>query len=451
MKFLCHAGPWSDSYLSKIIKEIDNRNNSIILSAHKEVDCSGVIGLYYENLKKYKNKKFFTNSLDEDIILRCRLLRSLSKDLALLHLNSMRDAIREVIEDFNPDIVISETIDSYIMDILFFESKSRKIPFIGLVTVFLNGYFRISARGEYNFVRVPDQQEVLNTLELLEKKDYLPSFVQKDKVKPSKAILRKWIRNIVKIPYFSLKRLYSGDFYNYHYWQSVIVSKQWFHLFPKFEIGNKKWENELKSVDKTVIYVPLQMIPEATVDYWCDTTEVINYNDTLLEFIKSHSDLHFLIKEHPNVIGYRNPLLYKQLESQNNVTICPTQVHSNNLFNSYSAVLVWTGTVGFESALRGKPVLCLSHPYYFPDNTYFKLIKTTTTTKEINEYINSKPAMLSHEEKIKLVTHLLSGVATGNLKVDGTWDETSQNDFCNMKILAASLKAYIKSRKFNVE
>ncbi|EGR4143741.1 hypothetical protein DDN51_15180, partial [Vibrio cholerae] len=136
MKFLCHAGPWSDSYLSKIIKEIDNRNNSIILSAHKGVDCSGVIGLYYENLKKYKNKKFFTNSLDEDIILRCRLLRSLSKDLALLHLNSMRDAIREVIEDFNPDIVISETIDSYIMDILFFESKSRKIPFIGLVTVF---------------------------------------------------------------------------------------------------------------------------------------------------------------------------------------------------------------------------------------------------------------------------------------------------------------------------
>ena len=446
MNFLCHAGPWSDTYLSRIVRHIDPKNGCTILSAHKGVDGSGLIDLYYENIEKHKGKDLRGNAEDNDIIIRCRLLRNLASRDALLHLNSMRDAIRCVLDRTNPDVILSETIDSYIMDILYFESLQRKIPFVGLVTVFINGYFRISARGEYNFVRTPGEQEVFDTLQLLEKKDYLPVFVQKDKVNPTKAIVRKWLRNILKIPYFSIKRVLSRDFYNCHYWQSVIVSKQWFHFFPAFEVGNVHWESELKNIDKTVIYVPLQMVPEATIDYWCDTTDVINYNETLLSFIRSHTDLHFLVKEHPNVIGYRNPKLYRQLNALNNVTICPTQINSNYLFESYTAVLVWTGTVGFESALRGKPVLCFSHPYYFPNETYFKRIKANTTTQEINNYLIKKTALLTREEKTELVTHLLSGVDRGSLIVDGSWNASSQGDIAKMQELAESLKRYIKNR-----
>lgn len=446
MNFLCHAGPWSDTYLSSIVQHIDPKNDCTILSAHKGVDGSGVISLYYDNIQKYKGKELRGNAEDDDIVIRCRLLRSLSRQDALLHLFSMRDAICTVLDKTNPDVILSETIDSYIMDILYFESIKRKILFVGLVTVFLNGYFRFSARGEYNFARTPGRQEVLDTLQLLEKKDYLPAFVQKDKVNPTKAIARKWLRNIIKIPYFSVKRILSRDFYNYHYWQSVIVSKQWFHFFPTFEVGNMHWENELKNVSKTVIYVPLQMIPEATVDYWCDTIDVIDYNETLLSFISSHTDLHFLVKEHPNVIGYRNPKLYKQLSSLDNVTMCPTQINSNYLFESYAAVLVWTGTVGFESALRGKPVLCFSHPYYFPNDTYFKLINMNTTTQEINDYLIEKSALLTHDEKIELVTHLLSGVDRGPLIVDGTWNSSLESDIAKMQELAGSVKRFIESR-----
>jgi len=358
----------------------------------------------------------------------------------------MRDAIRTVFDEYEPDVVLSETIDSYIMDLMYFESLKRNIPFIGLIAVFVNGYFRVSARGEHNCMRSPGAQEVSDVLQVLENKSYLPDFVRKDKKNPTLSILRKWLRNIIKIPYFFLKRYVSGDFYNYHYWQSVIISKQWLHFRPRFEIGNKNWLDSLSVVNKPVIYLPLQMIPEATVDYWCETTDVIDYDNSLLKFIDSHQELHFLIKEHPNVIGYRNPSLYDRLSKLFNVTICPTQVESNSLFEHYDAVLVWTGTVGFETVLRGKPALCFSRPYYFPNEDYFKLIRLNTSSAEIVEYIDQCGNGLSVEQKRELVSHLLSGVDKGRLIVDGSWNPSSDSDNKEMILLADSLKRYIDSK-----
>lgn len=446
MKFLCHAGPWSDVYLSSIVQHISTKNSCTILSAHKKIDESGVWGAYYTFLSEYRNLKFLATAEDEDIIVRCRLLRNIGRDESLLHLNSMRDAIRIVFDRHKPDIVLSETIDSYIMDLMYFESLKRDIPFIGLVTVFVNGYFRVSARGEHNRLRTPEAQEVSEVLQVLENKSYLPDFVKKDKKNPKFSILRKWVRNIIKIPYFFLKRHVSGDFYNYHYWQSVIVSKQWFHFRPRFEIGDDKWLASLSAMNKPIIYVPLQMIPEATVDYWCATTDVIDYDKALLGFIDSHQELHFLIKEHPNVIGYRNPFLYDRLSKLVNVTICPTQVESNSLFDHYDAVLVWTGTVGFETVLRGKPALCFSHPYYFPNEEYFKLIRLDTSSGDIIEYIDQCESGLSVEQKRDLVSYLMSGVDKGRLIVDGSWDPSSESDNREMVLLADSLKRYIDSR-----
>src|SRR5690606_8161969 len=98
----------------------------------------------------------------------------------------------------------------------------------------------------------------------------------------------------------------------------------------------------------------LQHVPEATVDYWCNDLSVIEYERTLLEVVTHRSsDFHFVIKEHPNVLGMRHPALYDKLNTIEGVTICPTNVNSNTLVAASDAVLVWTGSVGFEAALRG--------------------------------------------------------------------------------------------------
>lgn len=449
MKFLCHAGPWSANYLSSIVQYMDHSNESVILSGHKKYDKSGMCNEYYSFLKKNKSEIFFLSDVDFSIIKRCRLLRELPLDSAILHLNSMRHAIRNVFDNERPDIVLSETIDSYIMDILQIEAEARKIPFIGLVNVFLNGYFRISARGEYNYVREPDINEVEQVLNQLEKKDYLPNFLLHDIKKPMLSVFNKWIRNLSKIPYFSIKRIITSEYYNYHYWASVKVSCKSFNFFPKFEIGDYGWQKEILCHGKTVIYVPLQMVPEATVDYWCESLDVIEYDKVLLSFIEKHQDFHFLIKEHPYVIGYRKNSFYKKLQSMNNVTICPTQINSNYLFDYYSAVLVWTGTVGFESKLRGKPILCFTKPYYFKNNDSFKLVNNKTATDEILDFIFSGQEVVTQEKKINMVSFLLSGVDKGDLIVDGTWKDDDENDFKKMTEVANSLKKYLSNRVLN--
>jgi hypothetical protein len=444
MKIICHAGPWSAEYFKYVCKGISPKSTCLIASAHKSVDESNISSRYYFFLKKNKNNKYTLSEYENDIILRCRLLRALKIDIALLHLNSMRDAIVEMYETEKPDVVFSETIDSFVMDLMFFECKKRNIPFIGLVSVFINGYVRISARGEFNYVREPLYSEVSNVLNMLESQHYLPSFVNSSNKGLNYSILKRWLRNAIKIPYFALKRLYSGEKYNYHYWQALYVSNDWLHLWPRFKIEDVNWKQKLKEISdkRPVIYIPLQMIPEATVDYWCQSLDVIDYNSALILLVKKfNKDFRFLIKEHPNVIGYRNPELYEKLRKFENVIFCPTEFNSNNLVEYYDAVMVWTGTVGFECALRSKPVLALAEPYYKFGNN-FKLITFETDAQDILKFINTFDKNVTPEEKHSMVKHVLSGVVPGKLHVDGTWSSKKEIDVMNALKLGNAIAEY---------
>ncbi|MCL6272038.1 hypothetical protein M3P05_19125 [Sansalvadorimonas sp. 2012CJ34-2] len=447
MKILCYVGPWSDDYLENISKEMYPDGVSVLASLHKTVDQSGLVDEYYKNLKNNRNQAFDFKDEEKDIIERCRLLRSLSKKEALLHLNCMRDAVVQVFDKANPEIVISETIDSYVMDLFHRESLKRGILFIGLVNVFANGYFRISSRGEYNYLREPDEKEIQKFLCNIESTDYLPSFIKKTGNDLNLDVLKRWVRNAIKIPYFSIKRLTSGDYYNCHYWQTKMLAKECFQFMPPLNVGDKKWKEKLSTYDGTTIYVPLQMCPEATIDYWCEDLNIIDYERELLSFIAEHSDLCFLVKEHPNVVGYRSSDFYSKLEHLENVVFCPPEVASNSLKSSYDAVLVWTGTVGFECAIRGLPVLCYSHPYYFPSENFYQHINSKTTSSEIREYIDQHPKSISQESKEQLARHVLSCIDYGKLMVDGSW--SLKSNMLEMEQISKSIKKYIERKNAN--
>ena len=445
MKFLCHAGPWSDDYFRFLVKNIDQEADCKIVSGHKQVDKTLLVKKYYELLKLPVNSTSSPSDEELDIIARCRLLRALSMDNALHHLNSMRQAIQYVFDIEKPDITITETIDSFIIDLFCKESEKRGIPCIGLVTVFVNGLSRISIRGEYNKCRNVLDEEVSKVLSTLECVDYLPAFVAKDSKRFRYSVIRRWARNAIKIPYFSLKRWTSGDYFNYHYWHSIIICKSWFNWFPKIDIGTPNWESELNAAPKPVVYLPLQMFPEATIDYWCDDVSVIEYERVLLETVKKFSGITFLVKEHPNVLGHRKSSFYKALKSLGNIIVCPTEVPSNSLEPLYDAVLVWTGTVGFEAAIRGKALLAMSKPYYLINDTDFFRIDQQSTEKSILEYIENFKAL---DNKKELVKHVLEGCIKGKVQFDGTWREDNSSHREEALKVAQSLKDYINEYVF---
>lgn len=443
MKIMCHVGPWSASQYPAIAKALDTDADITLASGHKEVDESGLASRYYDFLDQYKEDGQAPSDAEIDMIKRCRLLRAIELSEAKRHLYCMRSAIGEALDSIKPDLVLSETIDSFLMDLIYVESRKRNIQFIGLVPSFVNGYFRVTARGEYHKLRTPSESETKAVLSLLEEKNYHPAFLQDSKKNPYLSATKRWARNLIKPPYFMVKRVISGEKYNYHYWATQIVSCQWFHIAPKLNLGDANWDEKIKASQKPVIYVPLQMIPEATVDYWCENLEAVDYDNTLIRLIEALSDrFHFLIKEHPNVLGFRNPAIYKKLASLKGVTICPTNINSNKFVERSDAVLVWTGTAGFEAALRGKPVLALCNAYYMSGRK-FKVITTRTNAQEISDFINTQSDPLSYEEKFQMTTHVLSGLLAGRYTIDGSWNPGDEQDVINAKKIGESLRALV--------
>ena len=139
MVILCHVGPWSKLFFEDILKNIKKCKQYSLISTHSCSDNTNLNYKYQSFLNKYKKTTIKASIEDIDIIKRCRLLRCLDEEIALKHLVSMRMAVIEVLDDIQPNIFITETIDSYVMDIIHRESLKRNIKCIGLVNSFING------------------------------------------------------------------------------------------------------------------------------------------------------------------------------------------------------------------------------------------------------------------------------------------------------------------------
>lgn len=423
MKIICHVGPWCVQQYSEIARNVEVGAQIRLISGFRKIDETGMVDRYYKNVASGITASAHNDIDPTDFIERCRLLRSLTREDALLHLFSMHKAISDTFDRERPDIVISEIIDQYLIDLIKFECDKRKIPFFGLVVSFVNGYFRITSRGEKSLTRNVSIPEIKKVMREMEQVSYVPNFVSNpsNNLKNYILIFKRMASNWLRIPYFFLKRYYTREKYNYHYWASQISAQNSLHFFPAFNLGERSWKELAKKSKRTVIYHPLQFYPEATIEYWCECLKDIEYEKKLVDIIHSMSDeFHFLLKEHPNAVGARSTKLYKALKNLDNVTLVPTNVASNTVVDESSAVLVWTGSSGFEAALRGKPVFTICRPYFmFGDK--FKEIDENTTDHEISKHIETNSGELEECEKIDLIANLLDGLRPGKYINDASW------------------------------
>jgi hypothetical protein len=393
----------------------------VIASVKRGLDQCGLSARYYELVGS--SAPHVANSLDGDTIRRCRILRSLPREEACRHVWALRTAVSELLDRYRPNMVLSETTDSFVIDVLQQEAAGRGIEFVGLTQSFVNGYARVTTRGEHRALREPPAAEVDSVLSLLQQRTYQPSFVKRGRT----GGLERWGRNLLRFPYFVLRRRLSGEPYNTDYWAGEIVSKRLLHPIPRMGLGDEQWAAAVRSQALPVVYLPLQQDPEATIDYWCDNDRALDYEGMIIDVIERHAgSLHFLVKEHPNVIGFRHPGLYRKLERLSNVTICPTYAPSNTVLDEVDAVMVWTGTVGFEAALRGLPVLTVCRPYYAAGVGFFR-IDQAHHSAEVRQFIEENPGKDAETNGRLLVTHVLSGLIPGSFRSSWSWSERNPN------------------------
>lgn len=416
---LVYVRPWNREQFLNIAGGCWPNASLIETSEHPREDCSGLrdgIYRFYKTLSADVVPLHLTDYDVADIILRCRLLRVLPWYKARQLVLACERSIDEVLDRYEPKAMLSITTDSYILHTYVLACRRRAIPFIGLVPSFINGHFRVTAMGERVALRKVSEEVVdAATLELL-KSDYKPDFIAKSPKELRAKARRLWLRNLVKAPYFACKRRISRDPLNYHSWSTQVVSQQyWSWRLQDYsgQIINKATDIPEAMQGRPLIYFPLQMSPEATVDYWSQDIRWINYENRVLDLLRDYAHSHyFLIKEHPNLLGFRSKRFYSRLEAASNAVMISPDVSSNGLLELCDGVLAATGTVGFEAALRGVPVYSDSRPFHLPPDTVYSISQLDTPIPVKN---------VTLEQQRALLRYVLESVLPGHFVNDGTW------------------------------
>ncbi|MCP4974589.1 MAG: hypothetical protein GY931_00380 [Maribacter sp.] len=432
---LIYVRPWNAKQMANLGQLVFKKSRVIPFSEHRGYDLTDYHSAFYALIERYRREGLFDadclfdQSELADIVLRCRLLRSLDFEFSRLLVFAAASAINQCLQKYSPEFILSVTVDSYVIDILARLARRKNIEFIGLVPTFVDGYFRITERGEKKVNRTVSGEEVNKALSMLKAKEYKPQWLAANNSAIKKKAYRLWSRNLIKPAWFYVYSKFRKDPLNYHYIATSIVARQCFSFFPKLYSANdcaKKINAALSRSPLVSVFLPLQMSPEATIDYWSSDTSWIDYEAKILKTVDEYKDKHvFVVKEHPNVFGFRSRSFYKQLQRKDNIILVNPEVPSNELIEVCDAVLVSTGTVGFESLLRGKPVISSSAPYYAVEDRFLNF----------DSCLEKK----SSKEDYKLVEYLLSGFLPGTFVNDGTWSQEKHKSGNYNELVATSI------------
>ena len=437
---LAHGGKWASETLRAIALGYES-TASIQFETHDPGNpFSGLSTAFDRHKSEAAQVGLVASAEEEEWIARCRYLRTIPKNRAIISLRCMRKAWSEVLDDHEPIAVFSESIDSYVISTLENACLTKGIPFFGFVTSFINGYCRVTRYGELGSFRAVDGNEVAGTRKLLTDNAYQPAFLVDTRMQ-EKAVMKAWSKNWARFLSSSAKLLKATNRERNHVAGAFHTSRVNLHLWPRFDIGDQDWSQRIKNSQCPAIFVPLQFVPETTIDYWCEGVELIKHDDVLASFIGRHQHrLQFVIKEHPNAQGFRSPRLYERLRKFENVVFAPTSTHVQQVMNEVDAVMTWTGSVGFQAALLGKPVFNFCRAYYI-SGRFFKVIDLTESADSITkhiEFVSSQP--ISEAEQMDLVAHTLSGLLPGALRFGHQFRTPSDCETRRYRSIGAALR-----------
>ena len=362
---LCTEPRTKDFLVSASSYALDNPNIMCISEYKKDADIWTGTYLYGKNFGK-------SNSTFEeewpDIYPRSLALRV--NDEKISHEWALRiwNGIDKLFQENTFNYVIMPQIDRYLYDIIERIARKSHILVIGAASSIFSGYCRISVRGEYQEVRsAVSDEEVEKRVQQLTKNDFIPdSEINNIKRQHIDIIKHFYKRKLTENVYYPLMKMISHDPWNHHYNLTVRKGK---HLSDYYCKDLDDYFVRIKDIDidpKHTMYMPLHMMPEATVTYHCNDTKFCNYEKYILSLIdRADPSITFIVKEHPAMYGLRELSFYCHLKTHQNVILVHPKERSNVLLSKVDTILTENGTVGVEALVRGKRVLVLDKNCYY--------------------------------------------------------------------------------------
>ena len=458
MNVLVYTRPRIDSFYHSLAKEWVGADGYTSMSDHRGLEPIDIMRYFYDAMREQSTR--FSNiplsSIDYHLIIsRCRYLRMISSISAVRHVNAMWLAFDRIFQRVQPDVIIGPVMDSYVLDVCDRVARSINREYSGFLENMINGYCRFTSRGELRSHRTPSDEEVDSALAILRQRTYVPK-MQSDgmstigSVHPLKTFLTKYLRDHVKKFYFRSKQLFDPCNFYYNTSASYFTCDSLAHLrYAQYEAAD--WQSrvhEAKSLHAKVVYLPLQFYPEASIDYWGTSLDFAQFERVVLRALAGADEQHIvLVKEHPTMTALRHPNFYRQITSLPNVILAPVDVPSNLLIEHADVVMTWTGSVGFEAAIRELPLVTFGKAYYDTAGAFLALenVGDLDDLPGICQRASAKFQLANHARKpTTLVREMLRGLLPGYVyTVDYTGVRAVQGR-SELRRLAASVDEYFR-------
>ena len=361
--------PFTSRFTSQYRKLFGGTYDIVYLSDFKYRDDVGLIARQYHHLAHSDVEA--DRGLDYAVVSRrCRYLRSLDQSLSRRLINAAWLAIEEVFQRHDPDAFIGLPMDNYYLDLIDQYCIANGIFTINPVQSFLPDRTRICRRGEYIHVRDVTSGEIAEYRTMLQQKRFRPTWLSKSR-SPSR-LMRMYLREIAKRLFFRTAKLVKRDPFSFHYNGVYPIgatinpsSADLLKIRSLFERDLGVLEHAASS-HRAAVFLPLQFVPESSIDYNIQDSRFSSYEELLDRILAAlPADVLLLVKEHPDMYGYRRLPFFHRFRGISNVMLVDVDITVQQLFDFCEFVLVTGGaSTGAEAVVKGKTVISLGGAFY---------------------------------------------------------------------------------------
>jgi hypothetical protein len=390
-----------------------------------------------------------------DIILRCRVLRSIDRGLALRMIGSMTQAIERAFDDLDPALVLTFTMDRYVMDVMERTARARGIDFLEMTTSIIPDEVMFLRRGKPVWLREPSEQAVDAAVRQLCQEDFAPVYVRNASKFSIARFWRIFIYFAIRGAFFNVWRFIKRDRFNIHYMDALKSLKHKVRLMDvnALKLLDVNWQSRLADVPRERrVFLGLQLFPEASMDYWLKPAAMLAHDDVVVRYceVLGKAGYRIFVKDHPLQFGFRQRELFERLAKLSSVTLVPYDVPAAILIGVCGISVTFTGTIGFQAALAG---LCsvATDPYYATEK-HFVLIRSADEIEGLPDKLARwRPPEDLAATRRDIMRHLAAISVEGDYFGWRKFDPADKAARESVEPLARSLNAhlprFLKSRK----
>lgn len=420
MVFVIHR---TDAWWREVANNL-GYERAVSLSDHRGHGDYNVIEHFYPAYRRFysasaQESEQLSVSEVTDVIARCRVLRWLPVRQARAMVLAMAEAEARILSHVNPVAIVAFPIDRYTSDVLARLARKREIPFYELTASPLPNMAMLMFRGKLVTVAT-DGEPALVEAKRAEISDplFTPSYVQGQ----SPYTLWRWLKVFWRFRLrgwvFWTLSILKGDPLNLHYLdaQSFLGHKPRLADREILNLVDDDWQIRMEAFPREKrIFLPLQLFPEASIDYWVHDLGLVDYETMLIETVQHLSATGFqvIIKDHPLQFGFRQTQLIRQLIEIDHVVLLPYAVSGNRIIEMVDTTFNLTGTLGLQSAMLGKRSIVAPNYYTTPGD-----FVEFSNRSEIPTLASRLFTVPPPEDLVKRQTRIVANLMRGSFDAD---------------------------------